>query len=222
MGTEDGANVARIKVLGGTGYAGSAVVREAQKRGHQVTSYSRNPPTEPVPGVTYVTGSVLDADVLAQTVQDTDVVFETVSPRGETAGKLEGVLDRLIELADQAGVRLGVLGGASSLLVSPGGPRLFDITDMPAEVLPEVRTGLALLEACRQAPPSLDWFFVSPAAGFGAWAPGTATGGYRTSDDVLLTDSEGQSHISADDLALAIVDEIEQPRHRRQRFHVAH
>lgn len=214
--------MARIRVLGGTGYAGSAIVREAQKRGHQVTSYSRNPPTEPVDGVTYVIGSVLDEDVLAQTVQDADVVFETVSPRGETAGRLEGVLDRLIVLADRAGVRLGVLGGASSLLVAPGGPRLFDVTEMPAEVLPEVQTGIALLEACRQAPPSLDWFFVSPAAGFGAWAPGTATGEYRTSDDVLLTDDDGQSHISAADLAVAILDEIEQPQHRRRRFHVAH
>jgi uncharacterized protein len=214
--------MARIKVLGGTGYAGSAVVREAQKRGHQVTSYSRSMPAEPVQGVDYVTGSVLDSSFLTEAVHDADVVFETVSPRGPMEGELEGVVDELMHLADQAGVRLGVLGGASSLLVSPEGPRLFDVNEVPDEVLPEIQTGMALLDALRQAPETLDWFYISPAASFGAWAPSPVTGAYRTSDDVLLTDEKGESHVSAEDLAVAVVDEIEQPRHRRQRFHVAH
>ena len=111
----------RIAVLGGTGYGGDAVVREAARRGHKVTSYSRNPPTEPVEGVEYVTGSLLDPDRLARTVEDTDVVFETLSPRGDLAGQLEGVVDRLIDLAGAAGVRLGVLGGVSSVNVSEAG-----------------------------------------------------------------------------------------------------
>ena len=86
----------RIAVLGGTGYGGEAVVREAARRGHAVTSYSRNPPSEPVEGVEYVTGSLLDPAQLARTVEDTDVVFETLSPRGDLAGQLEGVVERLI------------------------------------------------------------------------------------------------------------------------------
>src|SRR4051812_5890317 len=215
-------DMARIKVLGGTGYAGQAVVREAASRGHVVTSYSRRPPQEPVPGVTYVTGSPLDSSLLAQTVEDADVVFETMSPRGDMEGRLEGVVERLIRLADEAGVRLGVLGGASSLLVSEGGPRLFDVSEPGPEVLPEIQTGLALLEALRQAPESLDWFYVSLAATFGAWNPERVTGAYRLSDDVLLKDDSGESYISGADLALAVLDEIEQPRHHRCRFHVAH
>ena len=214
--------MARITVLGGTGYGGEAVVREAARRGHTVTSYSRRPPEQPVDGVTYVTGSLLDPDLLAQSVRDTDVVFDALSPRGDMQGKVEGIADALIRLADEAGVRLGVLGGASSMLVSEGGPRLFDVAETPPEILPEVQTGLDLLEALKNAPESLDWFYVSPAASFGAWVDAPVTGAYRLSDDVLLTDESGTSTISGADLAVAVVDEIEQPRYRRRRFHVAH
>lgn len=212
----------RITVLGGTGYAGSHVVAEAVKRGHEVVSFSRNAPDTPVDGATYRTGSVLDEHVLVQAVQDADAVFETLSPRGDLAGKLEGVVDRLIELAARANVRLGVLGGASSLHTSPGGPRLIEVQPPKPEIAGEINTGIALLEALKAAPEQLDWFYVSPAAGFGAWVPGEATGRYRVSDDVLLVDENGDSMISGADLAMAVVDEFERPAHRRTRFHVAY
>jgi putative NADH-flavin reductase len=214
--------MARITVLGGTGYGGAAVVREAARRGHPVTSYSRRPPAEPVDGVTYGTGSLLDPQLLALSVQDADVVFEALSPRGDMVGKVEGVVDELIRLAGETGVRLGVLGGVSSTLVAHGGPRLFDVADTPPEILAEVRTGLDVLETLKTAPETVDWFYVSPAAEFGSWVDAPVTGAYRLSDDVLLKDENGTSTISADDLALAILDEIEQPRYRRRRFHVAH
>jgi uncharacterized protein len=211
----------RIAVLGGTGYGGEAVASEAIRRGHTVTSYSRSAPTSPVEGVRYMHGSVLDDDILDSAVQDADVVFVALSPRGDMVGKVEGVVDRLIALADRAGVRLGVLGGASSLLTEPGGQRVYDVQPPAPEVRPEVDTGLALLDALRHAPDSLDWFYVSPPLEFGAWAPVAETGSYRLSDDVLLTAPDGASRIGAADLAKAVVDEIEQPAHSRRRFHVA-
>jgi putative NADH-flavin reductase len=211
----------RVKVLGGTGYAGAEIVREAVKRGHEVTSYSRSRPEEPVEGATYRTGNVLQDSFLAEAVADTDAVVETLSPRGELEGKLEGVRDRLIPLAAAAGVRLGVLAGASSLRVSPDGPLLLDVRPPGPEVLAEVMAGVAVLDSLRQSPEELDWFAVSPAASFGAWAPGKATGTYRTSDDVLLVGEDGKSTLSAADLAVAILDELEVPAHRRRRFHVA-
>jgi uncharacterized protein len=214
--------MARISVLGGTGYGGAAVVREAARRGHTVTGYSRRPPEQPVDGVTYVQGSLLDPALLAQSVQTADVVFEALSPRGDMQGKVEGIVDELIRLADGSGVRLGVLGGASSMLVSEGGPRLFDTAETAPAILPEVQTGLDVLETLKKAPETLDWFYVSPAASFGAWVDAPVTGAYRLSDDVLLTDENGVSTISGADLAVAVVDEIEQPRYRRRRFHVAH
>ena len=214
--------MARITVLGGTGYGGAHVVQEAAARGHVVTSYSRSEPTERVDGVTYVAASVLDEGVLEQAVAGADVVFETVSPRGDMADKLEGVVARLISLAADAGVRLGVLGGAGSLRVAPGGPRLVDTGVMPEEILPEVHTGIALLEALTNAPAELAWFYVSPAGGFGAYSPGERTGRYRVGTDVLLVDDSGESRLSGEDLAVAVLDEIERPAHHRERFHVAY
>lgn len=214
--------MAKVKVLGGTGFAGSNVVRVAVNRGHEVTSYSRNLPAEAVPGATYVTGSVFEADFLAEVVADADVVVETLSPRGELEGKLEGVVAELSTLAQNAGVRLGVVGGAGSLLLAPGGPKLMDTDGFPAEFLPEAITGEALLEALRVSPAGLDWFYLSPAAAFGAWVPGEATGTFRIGGDVLLVDGDGNSNISGADLAAALVDEIESPAHSRRRFTVAY
>ena len=214
--------MARISVLGGTGYSGGAVVREAVRRGHQVTSVSRNAPSDPVDGVDYVIGSAEDADVLAAAVTDHDVVIEAVAPRGDMSGKVEGIVDQLIELAPRTGTRLGVIGGVSSLYVEEGGPRLFDVNEVPAEVLPEIETGLALLDTLKATPEEVDWFYVSPPLDYGSWVPAPETGSYRISDDILLRDDEGRSSISAADLAVAVVDEIEDPSHRRGRFHVAH
>jgi putative NADH-flavin reductase len=214
--------MARISVLGGTGYAGGAIVREAVRRGHQVTSVSRNEPSERIDGVDYLIGSALDPDVLEVAVSGHDVVIEAVSPRGDMVGKEEELVDRLIELTPRTRTRLGVIGGASSLLVAEGGPRLFDVNESAPEVLPEIETGLALLETLKGTQGEVDWFYISPPASFGAWAPAPDTGSYRLSDDVLLTDEAGNSTISAADLARAIVDEIEQGRYRRRRFHAAH
>ncbi|MBV9831296.1 MAG: NAD(P)H-binding protein [Marmoricola sp.] len=215
--------MARITVLGGTGYAGSAVVAEAARRGHEVTSVSRHEPEQPVDGVQYVVGSALDPDVLSDVVAGRDVVVEAVSPRGDMVGQEEVLVDRLIELAASTETRLGVIGGASSLLVEEGGPRVFDVGEPPPpEVRPEIETGLAVLETLRGTTEDVDWFYVSPPLDFGAWVPAPDTGSYRLSEDVLLKDDEGSSTISAADLARAILDEVEHPRFRRRRFHAAH
>ena len=79
-----------------------------------------------------------------------------------------------------------------------------------------------MLTALRETSDDVDWFCVSPAAGFGSYAPGEATGTYRVGGDVLLTDASGTSFISGADFALAFVDEIEQARHHRERFTVAY
>jgi uncharacterized protein len=198
------------------------VVREAALRGHDVVAVSRGVPQSPVASVRYVSGSVLDADVLDPVVAEADVVFEALSPRGEMAGKVEGVFADLVALAQENGTRLGVLGGASSLLVSADGPRLLEVEPAAPEVLPEVQLGIHKLELLKESPEELDWFYVSPAAEFGAWVPAPETGQYRSSDDVLLRGPDGRSVISAADLAIAVLDEIERPTHRRRRFHVAH
>lgn len=219
---ERGQGMAGITVLGGTGYGGGAVVAEAARRGHQVTAISRGAPQQPVPGVTYRMESVLDPGVLQRAVGGADVVFEALSPRGDMAGKVEPVFADLVAAADRSGCRLGVLGGASSLLVAEEGPRLIDVEPPAPEVRAEVELGIHKLETLQRSSPALDWFYVSPPAEFGAWVPSTETGTYRLSDDVLLTGPDGTSQISAADLAIAVLDEIDRPTHRRRRFHVAH
>lgn len=212
----------RITVLGGTGYAGSHIVAEALSRGHQVRVIARRTPEKPIEGAEYVVGDVLDPEVLSGTVEDTDVVVEALSPRGELAGKLVELDQQLASLAERAHVRLGIVGGAGSLLVAPGGPALAQTDGFPAEFQNEAGELADVLRDLRHSDPKLDWFFLSPAAGFGAFAPGEPTGKFRLGGDVLLTDDEGNSNISGADYAQAFVDEIENPTHRRQRFSVAY
>ncbi|ROR97698.1 hypothetical protein EDD28_2303 [Salana multivorans] len=214
--------MSRITVLGGTGYAGGHIVRAAAARGHDVTSISRALPADQVAGVRYVTGSVLDDAVLASAVADAEVVISALAPRGELVGRVRPVLATLAGLAGDAGVRLGVIGGAGSLLVAPGGPRLADTASFPEAFKEEAAEMSAVLDDLRAREDDLDWFYVSPAAGFGSYAPGEATGTYRLGDDVLLADADGTSAISGADLADAVVTEIETPAHHRRRFTVAY
>jgi putative NADH-flavin reductase len=214
--------MARIGVFGGTGYAGGALVAEAARRGHEVTSYSRTLPDQRVDGVEYTQGSLLDPATRRAALEASDVVVVTVAPRGDMAGSVREGIAALAAEAERAGVRLGVIGGAGSLHVAPGGPRLFDTPDFPAEYRPESVEMAGALDDLQAAPGGLDWFYVSPPAGFGSYAPGEALGTYRLGGDVLLTDDEGGSFIGGADFARALVDEIEQPAHRRARFTVAY
>jgi len=213
--------MARISVFGGTGYAGSNIVAEAARRGHPVTSYSRNLPEQPVDGVDYVQGSLLDADTRAKALADSDVVVVTVAPRGDMAGSVRNGIAALAAEAEQAGVRIGVIGGAGSLHVGEGGPRLFDTPDFPADYKPESLEMADALDDLR-ATDTLDWFYVSPPAAFGGFAPGEPLGTYRVGGEVLLADAEGNSFIGGADFGRALVDEIERPAHQRARFTVAY
>src|SRR5215218_8870009 len=167
-----GTDMARISVFGGTGYAGSNIIAEAVKRGHTVTSVSRNLPEQRVDGVEYVTGSLLDSDTRARALADADVVVVAVAPRGDMAGQVHPGITALAAEAERAGVRIGVIGGAGSLHVAEGGPRLFDTPDFPAAYRPESVEMAAALDDLRSSPESLDWFYVCPPAGFGGFAPG--------------------------------------------------
>ncbi|GAA1488970.1 NAD(P)-dependent oxidoreductase [Brachybacterium sacelli] len=216
--------MARIVVLGGTGYAGGHLVATAVTRGHDVLAVSRTAPAEPVEGASYRTADVRDETALAALLEGADVAVSALSPRGDMADPdlFRGIESTLARLARSEGVRLGVIGGAGSLLVAEGGPKLVDTPDFPSEFAQEPRILDAVLEDLRSSDEGLEWFFVSPAGGFGDFAPGEATGTYRLGGDVLLTDDEGKSYISGQDLALAIIDEVEEPAHRRRRFTVAY
>ncbi|MDR2379489.1 MAG: NAD(P)H-binding protein, partial [Bifidobacteriaceae bacterium] len=194
------------------------------RRGHQVRAVSRKAPDSDrrVPGAGYLAGSVAEPVFLESVSGESDVVVSALSPRGPMLGQVRRVNDELIELADKFGFRLAVILGAGSLLTEPGGPRLADLPGFPAAFKAEADEMAEVLADLIASPAGVDWFGVSPASGFGAFAPGARLGRYRTGGDVVLADESGNSHISAADLALAILDEVDRPTHRRQRFTVAY
>ncbi|WP_415830901.1 NAD(P)-dependent oxidoreductase [Janibacter anophelis] len=199
------------------------MAREAASRGHQVISYTRSAPNEPIDGVEYRTGSLTDDAVLAQAAADADDLVVATHGADVGGSPLVDHVDRLASAAVEHGARLSFVGGAGSLHVAKGGPRLVDTPDFHDDWKPEALSHAKVLDALRSdAPDELDWFYVSPAALFGAFAPGETTGSYRLGGDELVTTEDGTSEISGTDFALAFVDEIEQRKHPRQRFTVAH
>ena len=215
--------MSRITVIGGTGYAGSAIVAEAAARGHQVTALSRSLPGAPVPNVTYVQGDAADEATLAAAIKGADVVVGALAPRGPLAGTFRDVYRTIARLADAAGVPLFVVGGFSSLRPAPGADRFVtDLSHIPAELHHEIRAGAALIiEDLPATPATLDWVFVSPALGFGAYVPGERLGRYRLGDDVAVQ-PEGGGAISAPDYALGLVDLIEKGDHHRAQVNLGH
>lgn len=212
--------MATIVVFGGTGYTGSNVVREAVSRGHQVVSVSRSAPKDPVEGVRYETGPV--EEVAGRVVPGSDAVVAALSPRGDMAGRLVEVYRGLARQAADAGARYLQVGGFSSLRPAPGAPRFVE-GDIPDEYRDEALEGEATrVLLAEEAPEGLDWVFVSPAGGYGAWAAGERTGTFRVGDEVALFDADGGSNISGADFAVAIVDEIERPTHHRAHIGVAY
>jgi len=215
--------VSRITVIGGTGYAGSAIVAEAAARGHQVTALSRSRPDAPVPNVTYVQGDATDEATLSPSIQGADVVVVALAPRGPLAGAFRDVYGTIGRLADAAGVPLFAVGGYSSLRPAPGADRFVtDLSHIPAELHDEIRAGAALvMEDLPATPATLDWVFVSPALRFGARMPGERLGRYRLGDDVAVQPEDGGA-ISAPDYAIGFVDLIEKGDHHRAQVNLAH
>ncbi|MGW3999020.1 NAD(P)-dependent oxidoreductase [Amycolatopsis sp. NPDC004772] len=213
--------MAKLVIFGATGYAGGRIGAEALRRGHEVAGVARHAGSVPE-GVDEHQGSLHDEEFVASLAKDADV-FVVATPARELDGKkLIEAVPALARIASENDVRLSFVGGAASLHVAEGGPRLFDTPEFPAEYKDEAGSHAEVLGLLREQPESLDWFYVSPAAEFGAWTPGERRGEYRIGGDVLVTDENGRSHIGGDDFAIAYVDEIEQPKHRRARFTVAY
>ncbi|TCK63068.1 NAD(P)H-binding protein [Curtobacterium sp. PhB136] len=212
-----------IVVFGGTGYAGSAITREALSRGHRVVAVARDTSKlEAAEGLTPAQGDAFDAGFVAEVTTGADVIVVALHAVQADGSELKDRFQPFVDAAAAAGARLGIVGGAGSLLVAEGGPHLFDTAEFPDAFKGEAKSHAQILEALRTADTEVDWFYVSPAAAFGSYNPGERRGTYRTTDEVLLTDADGNSDISGDDFAIAFVDEIETPAHHRARFGVAY
>ena len=203
----------QVVLLGITGRAGSRIATELLQRGHTVTGIARDASKAAAqPGLTLQSADATSVDALVPLLRGHAVLV--------SATRFDGGSDAatLIAAAQQAGVpRLLVVGGAGSLEVAPG-KALIDAPGFPDAYKPEAAAGRVFLDALR-AEPVLDWSFLSPSALF---EPGERTGQFRVGGDQLLADAAGNSRISMEDYAIALVDEIETPKHARQRFTVGY
>jgi putative NADH-flavin reductase len=203
--------MARIVLVGASGNVGSRLLKELSNRGHQVTAIARNTEKIPaMPGVAAVKGDVQNGSGLAAILVGHDAVVSSVR-------FLDTDFDVFINAVRASGTkRFLIVGGAASLQVAPG-KRLVDQRHFPAQYKPEALRGAAFLDLLKTVD-DLDWTFLSPSAMF---VPGERTGKFRLSKDELLT-ANGRSSISFEDYAIALVDEIENPKHPRQRFTVGY
>ena len=201
----------RIAVYGGAGTIGSRIVAEAVARDHAVTAITRGP-ADVRTGATARVGDAADGDDVAKVASEHDVIVSAIGP-SRTGVRVEVFLTALRRLAQNVGThRLIVVGGSGSLYVAPG-LRLVDTQDFPAASRHEALAQLAALEQLKDGGGFVDWVYVSPAP---ITTPGHRTGHYRIGSDMVLGD-----FISAEDYAVAILDEIERPRHRREQFNVS-
>ncbi len=203
--------MAHIALIGATGNVGSRLIKELSDRGHQVTAIARSSDKTPaLPGVTPVNGDINDGADLAARIAGHDAVVSSVR-------FLDTDFDDLLNVVRDSGVkRYLVVGGAGSLEVAPG-QRLVDQPDFPEQYKAEASAGTTFLDQLKTVD-DLDWTFLSPSAMF---VPGERTGEFRLGKDELLATDEGSS-ISFEDYAIAMVDEIENPQHPRQRFTVGY
>ncbi len=207
----------KVALYGATGRTGSRIQRELVSRGHQVIAVQRDGKAQPTEaGVTWVSDDLSQVAHISETIQGADAVVSAYAPPQNDTDALVGVCQRLAGAVAQNGAaRLLVVGGAGLLLVAPG-VTLIESGHLPPEWLPIARSHAKALAALEQSP--IDWTYLSPAAMF---EPGERTGHYRVSRDTLLTNEAGESRISMEDYAIAVADELEQPKHRRGRFAVA-
>ncbi|NUU01619.1 NAD(P)-dependent oxidoreductase [Herbaspirillum robiniae] len=201
-----------IALIGATGNVGSRILEEALRRGHQVIAIARDAGKIAARDkLTARSADVKDTAALATAIAGADVVVSSGRFANFTAADVLPALK-------QAGVkRLAVVGGAGSLEIAPG-KALVDTPDFPAEYKPEATAGRAFLNDLR-GEKDIAWTFLSPSALFIA---GERTGKFRLGADQLLADAAGKSWISYEDYAIALLDELEQPKHLRARFTVGY
>ena len=197
----------KIAVLGASGRAGSEITREAAARGHDVLTIARNPEKIPTgEGIAAIAGDASDADSLASLIAGRDATISALH--------FDIPAETLLAAVRKAAVpRLLVTGGAGSLEIAPG-VRLVDTPDFPAEWKEFALGGVEFLDALKSVT-DVDWTFFSPAA---LIFEGPRTGSYRPGVDQLVTDENGESRISFADYAIAMIDELETPKHGRARF----
>lgn len=206
----------KIALIGATGYVGSKILAEALTRGHQVTAISKKIALALQEGkLTLAQVDAAEVAALTEVLRGHDVVISAFNPALENGTETTAAI---IAATKAAGVkRLLAVGGAGTLLLA-NGERVVDQADFPAEWKAGALKTADFLAQLR-AETALDWVSLSPAANL---VPGERTGKFQIGSDYLLTDAKGDSRISLEDYAVAMLDEAEKPAHHQERFTVAY
>lgn len=213
-----------VVLIGASGFVGTAILNELLNRDHKVTAIVRDPAkvTASNPNLKVVQADVTDTDVLIEASKGKDAVISAYNPGWKNPNIYEETLKNyplIVDSVKKAGVeRLLIVGGAGTLFYAPG-KMVMDADDVPAKLLPGIKSlGEFYLNTLRKEN-DIDWIFLSPAANM---TPGERTGKFRIGKDDLVIDVNGDSNISVEDYAVAMVDELEQKHHHKERFTIGY
>lgn len=214
----------KVVLIGASGFVGSALLNEALNRGIQITAVVRNPEKIKISNANLevIKADVSDAKVVAEISKDTDAVISAYNPGWTNPNIYEETLKiypTILEGVKKAGVkRFLIVGGAGTLFVAPG-LRVVDSGAIPEEIIGGVKSLGEFYLNTLTAEKEIDWVFFSPA---GSIEPGERTGNYRLGKDDLLVNDKGESKISVQDYAKAMIDELETPAHHYERFTIGY
>ena len=213
-----------VVLIGASGFVGTAILNELLNRGHKVTAIVRDPTkvTASNPNLKVIQADVTDTDVLIEASKGKDAVISAYNPGWKNPNIYEETLKNyplIVDSVKKAGVeRLLIVGGAGTLFYAPG-KMVMDADDVPAKLLPGIKSlGEFYLNTLRKEN-DIDWIFLSPAANM---TPGERTGKFRIGKDDLVVDVNGDSNISVEDYAVAMVDELEQKKYHKERFTIGY
>jgi len=213
-----------IVLIGASGFVGSAILKEALDRGFKVIAVVRHPEKIKTVHKDLIVrqSDVSSADAVAEVCKGADAVISAYNPgwkNPDIAKETTLVYKAILEGVRKAGVkRFLVVGGAGSLLISPG-KRIMDSGLIPESYLPAVRALADVYLIDLTAEKSIDWVFFSPA---GIIEPGQRTGKFRLGKDDMIVNEKGESKISVQDYAVAMIDEVEKPSHHKERFTIGY
>lgn len=216
--------MSKIVLIGASGFVGSAILNEALNREIKVTAVVRNPESVKTsnPDLTIIKADVSDAGAIAEISKNADAVISAYNPGWANPDIYDVTLKvypQILAGVKKAGVkRLLIVGGAGTLFVAPG-VRVVDSGAIPAEIMGGVKSLGEFYLNTLMNEKEIDWVFFSPA---GSLEPGERTGNYRLGKDDLILNDKGESKISVQDYAKAMIDELENPQHHGERFTIGY
>lgn len=216
--------IKKVVLIGASGFVGSALLKEALNRELEVTAVVRHPEKIKIENenLRVKKADVSSLEEVAEVCEGADAVISAFNPGWNNPNIYKETIEVYLTIIDgvkKADVhRFLMVGGAGSLFIAPG-VRLMDSGEVPENLLPGVKAlGDFYLDFLRKEK-EVDWVFFSPAADM---RPGVRSGRYRLGKDDMIVDAVGNSHISVEDYAAAMIDELEYPKHHQERFTIGY